>query len=157
MRRAGLVLAVVAALLLAAYLGASCGGGDDAAPPSPPARPDLVTGAAADYGPITIRAGHREATVTGAIRGEVVPLHTARVFEADEPLPEYGLDRPLARIRFLRRDGGAPVVLTVGAENFDGSAYYVQRQGDDAVYLVLDDQLDPALTLVGAAAGTGQI
>jgi hypothetical protein len=146
------LVALAGALVLALVgLGAVGCGGDDsptiAAPPSP-----VVPGVPGDYGAITVQAGGRSARVGETVRQALVPLRTARVFDAPESLDEYGLDDPRATVRFAARGTTTPVELRVGDENFDRSGYYVLRVGDDRVWLVLDDQLDPTLELVGAAA-----
>jgi len=94
---------------------------------------------------------------TGAVRvlptgieSDVAPLLAARTFGAPEPLPDYGLDHPVAVITYVR--GGAPVaVLRVGSPDFDAHGFYVSRPGDSDVYLVLSANLAPVLTLIGIA------
>jgi len=78
----------------------------------------------------------------------VAPLLAARTFTAPEPLPDYGLDKPVATVAYVR-GGQAVTTLLVGSPDFDAAGFYVREPGGPDVYLVLSDNLRPVLALVG--------
>ncbi|MGH9184453.1 MAG: DUF4340 domain-containing protein [Acidimicrobiales bacterium] len=138
MKRTILVVAPVASVA-SVVAWAACS--RDAATPPPTGPPQLVAGPAGHWS-VAVGTVHVPDEAVAA----AVPLLSMRAFDPDEPLEGYGLDPPAATITFTRRTGGTGTVeLRLGAENFDGTAYYVQRAGDDRIYLVPDDQLDPVL------------
>lgn len=115
--------ALAAVALLAAVVVLGCGGGGGAQSPVPPSSsepvPELVPGAAARF----------------LVR---------RAFVPEEPLASYGLDPP-AQVVPVAVPGAPDVVLQIGAPVFDGSAYYVRREGDRRVWVVLTESITPLL------------
>lgn len=80
--------------------------------------------------------------------GPLAPLVAARTFSAPVSVADYGLDRPLTSLTYIRH-GLAATVVEIGAPNFDGHGYYARRIGDPRVYLVLRDAVVPALEAAG--------
>lgn len=73
-----------------------------------------------------------------------------------EALERYGVrPTPAYRIRFLARDTAGvaflPVMLEVGSTNPDDTAYYVWPDGDNRIYLVAQQFVAPALSLLDEA------
>jgi hypothetical protein len=105
--------------------------------------PDIVPAAAA-AAPVTVtRAGAAPVAVPAETVAAVVPMLVRRVFDPAEALADYGLDQPVATITFAVP--GAPVTLTIGGQDIDHTAYYVQRSGSDQIWLVLRASIDPLL------------
>lgn len=88
--------------------------------------------------------GGVEHVVAAPVVERVVPFLVRRVFDAAEPLANYGLAAPRARIVFTLASGER-ITLLVGAQDFDKTAYYVQRVGDPRVWLVLSESIEPLL------------
>jgi hypothetical protein len=109
--------------------------------------PALLPAASADAQGVVRTDGGRVAAPADVVTGAFPPL-VVRVFDAEEPLANYGLDDPQATIEVTVDSEAAPVLLSVGDENFDASAFYVQRAGDERVWLVLDDSIRPLLALI---------
>lgn len=73
-----------------------------------------------------------------------------------EALETYGVrPAPAYRIRFLARDTAGvaflPVMLEVGSTNPDDTAYYVWPDSDNRIYLVSQQFVAPALSLLDKA------
>ncbi len=134
-------LATVA--LLGVLVAGACGGGGPAAGPTTTLPGDLVPASASDA-QVTVAANGTTSTVPPATVHAVLPLLVRRVFDASEPLASYGLDHPRATVTFTAADGSS-TVLHVGADDFDHSAAYVQRDGDPRVWLVLTTSLQPLI------------
>jgi len=139
-RRGIVVTAAVAAVVAAAACGAS-------APRQPPVPPviALVPGPPSAYPAVEIRSGDRTAPVPVA---QVAPLLVAREFAPTEPLSAYGLDRPVAQLRYVARSG-PDVDVDLGATTFDHHFIYARRAGDPQVGLVAASVAAPMLAAVG--------
>jgi hypothetical protein len=105
--------------------------------------PDLVP-ASAEQASITVTRADQTMQVPAAVVSEVVPFLVRRVFEPTEPLSSYGLDRPVARVDLAMPDGST-ITLHVGGQDFDATAYFVQRNGDGRIWLVLTKSIAPLL------------
>jgi hypothetical protein len=81
-------------------------------------------------------------------RRRVAPLVAARTFTDPGPLSTYGLDHPVTTLTY-RRLGAVVLTVDVGSANFDRHGFYVQRRGSPIVYLVLRDDLVPAMRVAG--------
>jgi hypothetical protein len=114
------------------------------------ASPILVTDAASAFDVITVTAlaSGRAVVAPAAVRAELAPLPSARRFVPSESLADYGLDKPVASVDYVRH-GVTAHHLLVGSTDFDAHDFYVDQPGDPAVYLVLSGNLRPALDLVG--------
>lgn len=123
-----------------------CGGSGDGGERLPP---NVVPERAAAWTSITVRdvTAGREAEVPRELRAKASPLLTGRLLSSPEALSSYGLDAPAVTITY--RGTARTRTVLVGDANFDRHGYYVQRQGDDRVFLVPADQLAPLLALVG--------
>jgi hypothetical protein len=146
-------LPAVAALVVAAVGCGSGPAGRSAGPPGGVTR--LVPLAASSFSAVTVTATAtgRTQDLPAADAARLAPLLAARTFAQHQPLAQYGLDRPVAEVAFVRA-GAATERLFVGATDFDATGYYVDRAGDPAVYLVLTTELAPALGLVGIVTPT---
>lgn len=138
--RAGLLVVVAATVVAGA-----CSGGSSAPPTTLPG--DLVP-SVASTATVTVAAGGAPVSVPESEVAKAFPMSVRRVFDAREPLASYGLDPPVAIVTFTLADGST-VVLRVGAEEFDSSARYVRREGDERIWIVLDQSLDPILAVAG--------
>ena len=107
--------------------------------------PDLVP-ASAEQASVTVTRADRTTPVPADILSHVVPFLVRRVFEPTEPLSSYGLDQPVARVDFAMPDGST-ITLHVGGQDFDATAYFVQRDGDGRIWLVLTKSITPLLEL----------
>jgi hypothetical protein len=134
-------LVAVALLSMAAALG--CGSSSAPSAPVNEIPPELVP-ASAQHAVVTVTRGGASRTVPDDVVARVVPLLVRRVFEPTEPLTSYGLDKPAATVSFAL-PGGSTIELTIGGQDLDKSAYYVQRAGDGRVWLVLADSIVPLL------------
>lgn len=67
---------------------------------------------------------------------------------------QYGLDRPRDVVT-CRVKAGASFTLSVGNPSFDGSGYYVRKQGDSRVYVISGAQVE-ALERALTAPPVGQ-
>lgn len=112
-------------------------------PPVNEVPPDLVPASAAQAR-VTVTVGGVDRAVPATVVARVVPFLVRRVFDAAEPLANYGLDVPRARVVFAPASGER-IILLIGAQDFDRTAYYVQRVGDTRVWLVLTSSVDPLL------------
>lgn len=137
-------VAVMAAMAATAEL-ATCHHSGAVKPASPPA---AVVRGAFDAIAVTAVATQRTAAVPPSLRKGLAPLLIARTVDRPGPLSDYGLDAPLATLSYQLAPA-APVIVTVGGTNFDRSLFYVQRDGDAKVYLVLAEAIRPVLALVG--------
>jgi len=137
------VLAVVALAALATIV--ACSSSHDSSSNAGNDVPtDLVPSSAA-HATVTVTQGDRTASVTPDVVGHVVPFLVRRVFDATEPIESYGLDRPAALVTFVLPDGET-IILSIGAQVFDKTAYYVQRSGDPRIWLVLTESITPLLS-----------
>ena len=137
------VMVVVVPLLLAVAC-SSNGSGPAASSSGSVIPPDLVPASAADAVVTVARPGAVPVTVVPAVVHQVVPFLVRRVFDAAEPLHDYGLDAPVATVVFANGDGST-ITLAIGGHDLDDSAYYVQRIGDARIWLVLADSVQPLL------------
>jgi hypothetical protein len=96
-----------------------------------------------------VSAGGRTAEVPLGLQKALAPLLAARTFPAPPVLADYGLAHPQATIAYQPVGQAAPLVVAIGATNFDRTGLYAQRLGDARVYLVLAGAVRPALALVG--------
>ncbi|MGI8662345.1 MAG: DUF4340 domain-containing protein [Acidimicrobiales bacterium] len=141
------LLAVLAAIVV--LVASACGGGDTVAPPS--TLPGELVPIAAATATVTVAVGSTSSVVESAVVAKAVPLRVRRAFDAREPLASYGLDPPRATITFALGDG-TTIVLDVGDDEFDQTATYVRRIGNERIWLVLDDSLRPLLGPAGASS-----
>ncbi|MEY2571697.1 MAG: hypothetical protein QOE63_2047 [Acidimicrobiaceae bacterium] len=133
------VLVVVLVLVVAA-----CGSSGPSSSSDPNViPPDLVPASYVDAAVTVTLTGGQPVAVPAAVLTRVVPFLVRRVFDAPEALSEYGLDAPIASVTFA--DSMDPITLTIGAQVFDQTAYYVQRVGDGRVWLVLTESIAPLL------------
>jgi hypothetical protein len=123
--------------------GASSGSSD-----APVTVPGELVPAAARTATVIAPPGGTSVSIGSDVVGKALPLLVRRVFDAREPLASYGLDPAVAELAFTSPDGSV-VKLLVGAEEFDGSASYVRRDGDARIWLVLDESLAPLLAPAG--------
>lgn len=134
---------LAAAGLLAACSSAPAGRAGSSGSSLSEVPPDLVPPAAARAS-VTVTMGGVDRAVPADAVARAVPLLVRRVFDAVEPLANYGLDVPRARIVFTLASGER-ITLLVGGQDFDKTAYYVQRVGDPRVWLVLSESIAPLL------------
>jgi hypothetical protein len=115
---------------------AACGSGPREEKPDSPPVVRVVDG---DYESVTVRSGGEARSLPV---GDLVPLLAARSFAPVEPLEEYGLDKPVARLVF--RPSG-PTVL-VGGVTVDEAFRYVMVAGDEeTIHTVPSDVFTPLL------------
>lgn len=69
------------------------------------------------------------------------PLRATRALTEAMDLKAFGLSEPKTSITVTLRDGSEEVLL-IGDKNPAGTAYYVQRKGDEAIYLVYTSVID---------------
>jgi hypothetical protein len=132
-------------LVVALLLAGACSGDDE--PDRSSVLPDVVPGVAGDYDAVVVRSGGTVVEAPRPVWDEVIPMLMARRLRAPEPLASYGLDDPAARVRFARP--GADIVIDLGGPNFDRTGRYVRPAAGRQISLVLNEQLDPLLDLVG--------
>lgn len=116
--------------------------------PSPPGVDLVVVGPVTSFERIEVSTADRTVILSGPDAAAVAPLTSARTFSATGPLSDYGLDHPLAVLRYVRA-GSVAASVAIGAPNFDGHGYYAMRAGDPRVALVLTASVAPALRRVG--------
>ncbi len=82
------------------------------------------------------------------IAGNLSKLDAERLVDADPTdLSQYGLDPPQATAEVSLSDG-TKVRILIGNKTVEGSAYYVMKEGDKAVYTVLGYSVDPLLSSI---------
>ena len=137
-----------AALAVAVLAGTSaCGGGNAPKPGGPPAV-TVVPGPASRWASITVTAGDRSADVPPTMWRNLTPLLASRAFTEPDAPATYGLDRPIALLRWRAPDG-ATAEVTVGGPDFNHHLAYAAKPGERPVYLLAADALGPVLALVG--------
>jgi hypothetical protein len=140
------------AAAVALVLAGACAGGSSAPPTTLPG--DLVPSVASSAAVTVTAGGAGPVSVPASEVAKAFPMLVRRVFDAREPLASYGLDPPRAVVTFTLT-GGTTVVLRVGDEEFDSSARYVRRDGDERIWIVLDESLDPILAAAGISPSSG--
>ena len=92
------------------------------------------------------------ATINSQV-GQILGLTSQRTLAADaNPLEAYGLAEPTAEIIIVveRESGASRQTLHIGNLVTGGTGYYVQKAGDNKVYIVSNATIDTILRLTSA-------